>query len=226
MENGLTYSQFLEAILRIAYYKKNESDQAGNVDGFKNTLEAIFAETELDLKKRQKSDPVLEKVVQLSNNGYWSSKYFLLAGIFEAKGTLKADNLELAKQDFIALFNEAKITMKPAKAVEETKGGKGDKGKEPPKGKEEEKVEAAPKFDEQDIADAIKMSQSFDDDQLSYIDFLEAIVRVTEVYPFSDMQKADVGVLNYEKKVDILIDKLGCFSNLEETFIQHDKNRT
>ena len=70
------------------------------------------------------------------------------------------------------------------------------------------------------------MSQSFDDDQLSYIDFLEAIVRVTEVYPFSDMQKADVGVLNYEKKVDILIEKLGCFSNLEETFIQHDKNRT
>jgi hypothetical protein len=134
MENGLQYSQFLEAILRIAYYKKNEnSEQAGNVDGFKNTLEAIFAETELDLKKRQKLDPVLEKVVQLSHNGYWSSKYFLLAGIFETKGMLKGDHLELAKQDFIALFNEAKITMKPAKPVEETKGGKGDKGKEPRK---------------------------------------------------------------------------------------------
>lgn len=27
-ENALNYAQFLEAILRIAYYKKNESDQA------------------------------------------------------------------------------------------------------------------------------------------------------------------------------------------------------
>lgn len=62
IDNALNYAQFLEAILRIAYYKKNESDQAGNVDGFKNTLESIFAETELDLKKRQKVDPVLEKV--------------------------------------------------------------------------------------------------------------------------------------------------------------------
>ena len=125
---------------------------------------------------------------------------------------LKGDHLELAKQDFIALFNEAKITMKPAKPVEESKGGgKGDKKPPENKGKEEEKVEAAPKFDEQDIAEAIKGSHSFDDDQLSYIDFLEAIVRVTEVYPFSEMQKADAGVLNYEKKVDILVEKLECF---------------
>lgn len=156
-ENSLNYAQFLEAILRIAYYKKNESDQAANIDGFKNTLEGIFAETELDLKKRQKNDPVLEKVVQLSHNGYWASKYSLLAGIFEGKGMLKGDHLELAKQDFISLLNEAKITMKPAKAPEESKGGKGDKKQDPPKnqGKEEEKVEAAPKFDESDIAAAI-----------------------------------------------------------------------
>jgi len=40
--------------------------QAGNQDGFKNTLEAIFADAELDLKKRQKADPILAKVVDLS----------------------------------------------------------------------------------------------------------------------------------------------------------------
>jgi len=64
--NGLNYSQFLEAILRIAYYKKDSGEQAGNQDGFKNTLEAIFADAELDLKKRQKADPILAKVVDLS----------------------------------------------------------------------------------------------------------------------------------------------------------------
>lgn len=123
----------MEAILRIAYYKKNESDQAANVDGFKNTLEGIFAETELDLKKRQKNDPILEKVVQLSHNGYWANNFALLAGIFEGKGMLKGDHLELSKQDFISLLNEAKITMKPAKPAEEAKGGKGDKGKGDPR---------------------------------------------------------------------------------------------
>ena len=57
--NGLNYAQFLEAILRIAYYKKDNSDQAGNPEGFKNTLESMFADAELDLKKKAKSDEVL-----------------------------------------------------------------------------------------------------------------------------------------------------------------------
>jgi hypothetical protein len=51
-------------------------------------------------------------------------------------------------------------------------------------------------------------------------------VRVTEVYPFSEMQKAETGVLNYEKKVDIIVEKLGCFENLATQFIENDKNRT
>ena len=59
IQNGLNYAQFLEAILRIAYYKKEHSDQAGNPEGFKITLETMFADAELDLKKRMKSDPIL-----------------------------------------------------------------------------------------------------------------------------------------------------------------------
>ena len=49
----------MEAILRIAYYKKENSDQAGVQDGYKNTLEAMFAENDLDLKKRTHKDTVL-----------------------------------------------------------------------------------------------------------------------------------------------------------------------
>jgi hypothetical protein len=55
--NGLNYAQFLEAILRITYYKKDASpEQRNNPDGFKNTLEAMFADADLDLKKRARND--------------------------------------------------------------------------------------------------------------------------------------------------------------------------
>jgi len=66
--NGLNYAQFLEAILRIAYWKKNNSDQASNHDGFKNTLETMFADSELDIKKNAKSDEVLKQMLELGND--------------------------------------------------------------------------------------------------------------------------------------------------------------
>lgn len=42
IRNGITYSQLLEAILRIAYVKLEESDFANKEDGFKLVLEQIF----------------------------------------------------------------------------------------------------------------------------------------------------------------------------------------
>jgi hypothetical protein len=35
----------------------------------------------------------------------------------------KNEHLELSKHDFIAIMNEAKVTMKPKAPVEEAKGG-------------------------------------------------------------------------------------------------------
>ena len=58
--NGINYAQFLEAILRIAYFKKDNSDQAGNPEGFKNTLEGMFADVELDIKKKAKNDKIMD----------------------------------------------------------------------------------------------------------------------------------------------------------------------
>ena len=54
INNTLNYAQFLEAILRIAYYKKDNSQEKGSPDGFKNTLEAMFADVELDITKKSK----------------------------------------------------------------------------------------------------------------------------------------------------------------------------
>ena len=42
LSNGMNYSQFLEALLRIAYMKLDESEQASSENGFKNILEQIF----------------------------------------------------------------------------------------------------------------------------------------------------------------------------------------
>jgi len=64
--NGLNYAQFLEAILRIGYYKKDNSDQAGQPNGFKKTLESMFAEADLDLKKRATKDDITGYMLELS----------------------------------------------------------------------------------------------------------------------------------------------------------------
>ena len=57
--NGLNYAQFLEAILRIAYWLKDNSAEKTNEDGFANTLESLFADAEFDIKKKAKSDEVI-----------------------------------------------------------------------------------------------------------------------------------------------------------------------
>lgn len=60
-------------------------------------------------------------------------------------------------------MNEAKITMKPKAPVEEAKG-KGAAKADANKGKEEEKKDDAPKFDDKDISDAIRIARSFEED--------------------------------------------------------------
>lgn len=39
---------------------------------------------------------------------------------------------------------------------------------------------------------AIADSHSFEEDQLGYVDFLEALIRVASVYPFKEEQLADM----------------------------------
>lgn len=127
--NGLNYAQFLEAILRIAYYKKEtSSDQANNQEGYKNTLEAMFADAELDIKKKAKGQDddsrVKSQMLDLSSQGFFSEHFDLLAAIFSEKGMIKGDGLELDKAGFITILKESKILITPQKkAKEETKGG-------------------------------------------------------------------------------------------------------
>lgn len=55
---------------------------------------------------------------------------------------------------------------------------------------------------------AIANSASFDEDQLGYVDFLEAIVRVALVYPFTKEQEAELGNGQFELKMQFFIQAL------------------
>lgn len=54
LKNGLNYAQFLEAILRIAFIKAAETQKS-----YANTLEDIFSNPNLDIKKRCFADNFL-----------------------------------------------------------------------------------------------------------------------------------------------------------------------
>ena len=131
--NGLNYAQFLEAILRIAYYKKDNSDQAGAHDGFKNTLEAMFADCDIDIRKQAKTDQTMSKMLELSQHGFFEDHFDLLAAVFNEKSILKHDHLEMSKSEFVSILKESDILIKPK--VVKAEEGKDDKKKE----KKEEK---------------------------------------------------------------------------------------
>ena len=215
--NGLNYAQFLEAILRIAYYKKDNSEQAGLHDGFKNTLESMFAEADLDLRKRGTKDEITGLMLELSNSRFFEENFDLLAAIFNDKSILKNDHLEMSKPDFVALLKEADVLIKP-KVTKQEEGKNADKNKEK---KEEEAKPSAPvrKFEEMEVHEAIQKSFAFDNDQLGYVDFLEAIVRIAHVFPFTDEELTEL--LNFESKVAYFITKFDAKYKLQkEAFIR------
>ena len=215
--NGLNYAQFLEAILRIAYYKKDNSEQSGNPEGFKNTLETMFAEADLDLKKRAKNDPIIDQMVSLAKDNFWEENYDLLAAIFNERAMAKGnqgDHLELSKPDLVGILKEANILIIQKK--EEAKGGKA-AGKTEENKKEEEEKAPERKFDEQDVHECIQASFAFDEDQLGYVGFLEALVRIASLYPFTPEELTEM--VNFEMKMMYFVQKLeDKFKNLKDTY--------
>ena len=80
--NGLNYAQFLEAILRIAYWMKDKGPEKDNEDGFANTLETMFAEADLDIKKIAKTDETVSSLMTLAEMGTLKDNFALLGAIF------------------------------------------------------------------------------------------------------------------------------------------------
>jgi len=71
----------------------------------------MFDDAELDIKKRSKSDKVLENMLDLGYRGFFEENFDLLAAIFSEKGMLKGEHLELAKPDFIMILKDAGVLI-------------------------------------------------------------------------------------------------------------------
>jgi len=58
----------------------------------------MFADSELDIKKKAKEDEVMKQMFDLStDSGFWAEKYYLLGGIFEERGMPRGELHELSK---------------------------------------------------------------------------------------------------------------------------------
>lgn len=94
------------------------------------------------------------------------------------------------------------IKPKPQKADD-----KNQKEKEKKENNEEQKQPvAAVKFEENDAMDAIAKLECFDSDQMDYVDYLEALVRIAIAYPFTEEQLTELQ--NFEDKMEFLLQRL------------------
>ena len=121
----------------------------------------MFADADLDLKKRQKADEAVDALVELANQGFWEDNFDLLGAIFMDKGIPRNDHFELSKNDFVSIMKDAGCIIKP-KVNEKEEEKKGDDKKK--QTAEAAKDTAVVKFEEMDIHHSIQDSKAFDDD--------------------------------------------------------------
>jgi hypothetical protein len=84
----------------------------------------MFADAELDLKKRCKEDTIIESLIALAGQNFFVEHFEILAAVFNEKGLNKGDHLELNKGDFISLLKDSNILIiqKQEKGEGEGKG--------------------------------------------------------------------------------------------------------
>jgi hypothetical protein len=172
VKNGINYAVFLEALIRIAYYKVEESEYAGHESCYNNVLDQMFSDGNIELKRRMMDDRMLSELYAQDNCRVFYEHYALLAAIFTSRGMLHLETfLELQKEEFIHILIESGI-LTEGKEQEEDKGG-----------------ELKRKFTGQSIMMSIANVGSFDHNSLTYVDFLDCLVRVAFNYPFPEAEK-------------------------------------
>lgn len=135
------------------------------------------------MKKVAKNDAVVSTLLTLAEGGLLRDQYQLLGAIFDNKALPSKEEagvIEMRKADFVEMLKEADLLI-VAKAKEEEK-----KDSKAPAQQEGEQKAVVVQFEESDVMEVIMPSQSFDEDQLTYPDFLDALIRVALAYPFSE----------------------------------------
>lgn len=177
---------FLETILRTAYHKMEENGET-EVDGaYKNVLEQMFNDGNIELKKRMMEDRLISELYSHDNCKVFYEHATLLAAVFTNRSVDQLENFsELPKETFMQILLETGILTD--KQPEETQG------------------EIKRKFNAENIMATISNTGSFDPNFLSYVDFLDCLVRVAYIYPY----ESDKGqVVAMDQKLQVIIAKL------------------
>ena len=112
IKNGLNYAMFLESIIRIAYYKLGESGDVDQISGYKNILEMMFNESNIELKRKMMDDRLLSELYSHDNCKVFYKHSTLLSAIFSTKGSIQFDCfLELSKEEFMNILIESYILV-------------------------------------------------------------------------------------------------------------------
>lgn len=229
IKNGFNYAQFLEALLRIGYLKAEASEDTSN-QAFKNALDNMFQNANIDINKRQMTDPVLMGVYSSENNRVFFEYNVLLSAIFTAKSYKGVESyIQMTKQTFIEIMKEANLLIYPKpKTKEEEKKEK--KAREDAKaaGKLADLPPADPVFTEVEITNAISTVQSFDPEMLDYYNFLECLLRVAQSRPWSKEEEAELA--SFDLKLDMICGELenkyfGCIEDFEKKRVAYEKDR-
>lgn len=209
VKNGMNYAQFLEALLRICMYK-SELAEVKLPGAFKRVLEDVFKGDskredfkdnkmrDFDWEFRASQDPVLraqyDYMLQRDGQDFFEYQDLLAAVFFKVTNPTSISFPEMSKLSFCKVLEDAKILKLPR--VEEKKAaakGKDAKKKdEEQKGTEEVKQQLEVLFRDEEVLEIIKPVRSFDENNLDYYNFLEALWRVAWHYPFSKEEQAEV----------------------------------
>ena len=87
IRNGLTYSAFLEGIIRTAYYRLDDQGLQEQDGALKDILEEMFNEGNIELKKRMMEDRLVSELYSHDNCKIFYQHNLLLTSIFEQKAT-------------------------------------------------------------------------------------------------------------------------------------------
>lgn len=215
IKNGLNFAQFLECILQSAYFKLNEAGRTQEEDAYGDTLQKLFQTATNEIKHRAADDFLSAELYSAESQKVFYDNYGLLAAIFQNNTTGDPHiSLRMTIPELIYILKEAGIVLE-----------------EPEEELEEEEGEDAPpvlKFYEEHARDALSgldLLETGDDDGecLTYVDFLESLLRIGHAYPF---EVAGADLPNIEAKLTWVVDKLEqAYGPLIEGFMAHLEER-
>ncbi len=206
IKGGMNYAQFLSALLRIGYIKADQSGDPSN-QAYKNALDNMFQNSNIDIQKRQVNDPIIALVYEPDNNRAFFEYEQILSTIFTVKSIKLGDTfLQMPKSEFIAIMAEIGLLIYPKKkTAEEEKKEKEARDKQasgqPLTADQQALLQANEDvFTEAEVANAIASTGTFDPNYLDYYNFLEAIVRVANARPWSEEEQKEH--IHFENKID------------------------